>query len=185
MPPFSSTNPPPAVSWSTQTSTDLSLLCDLTVSGLIDFSIFQDRPQPISNPLAAGTPSFLEGLAFESLIDLASIPSAHTTQTSEDDEELDAEGPRKRSRTDADPDEVTSSLSGSGQKQGATNPISATPLASMPTPARIFGLSTRYNCSSKEPTEYSCFPSSINLSLYFSGKPQFLLFRKPNHLRLR
>ena len=63
-----------------------------------------------------GTPSFLEGLALESLIDLASIPSAHTTQTSEDDKELDAEGPRKHSRIDADPDEVTSSLSGSGQK---------------------------------------------------------------------
>ena len=77
---------------------------------------FQDRPQPISNPPAAGTPSFLEGLALESLVDLSSIPSAYTTQTSEDDEQAGAEGPRKLSRIETDPDEVTSSLSGSGQK---------------------------------------------------------------------
>ena len=112
-------------------------------------SPFQDRPQPISNPPAAGTPSFLEGLALESLVNLSSISSTHTTQTSEDDKEIDAEGPRKRSRTDADPDEVTSSLSGSGQKQGASDPISATPLASMPAPAQLYGLSTRYICLSK------------------------------------
>ena len=110
---------------------------------------FQDRPQLISNPPAAGTPSFLEGLALESLIDLSPIPSAYTTHTSEDDEGAGTEGPRKRSRKETNPDEVTSSLSSSGQKQKAGDPISATPLASMPPPARIFGLGIRYVYSSE------------------------------------
>ena len=108
----------------------------------------QDRPQPISNPPAAGTPSFLEGLALESLVDLSTIPSTYTTQTSEDDEDVGAEGPAKCSRKEVDPDEVTSSLSGSGQKEKAGDPISSTPLASMPPPTRLFGLNIRYTCSS-------------------------------------
>ena len=70
----------------------------------------QDHPQPISNPPATRTPSFMEGLALESLIDLSSIPSAYTTQTSEDDEDIGAEGPAKCPRKGVDPDEVTSSL---------------------------------------------------------------------------
>ena len=110
--------------------------------------LFQDRPQPISNPPAAGTPSFLEGLALESLVDLSSIPSAFTTQTSEDDEDAGAEGPAKCSRKEVDPDEVTSSL-WLCQKEKTGDLISSMPLASMPPPTRIFGLSIRYICSSE------------------------------------
>ena len=76
----------------------------------------------------------MEGLALESLVNLSSIPSAYTSQTSEEDEDIGAEGPVKRPRKGVDPDEVTSCLSGSGQKDKAGEPIFVTPLASMPPP---------------------------------------------------
>ena len=90
----------------------------------------------------------MEGLALESLVDLSSIPSAYSTQSSEDNEVIGAEGPAKRPRKEVDPDEVTSSLSGSGQKEKAGEPIFVTPLASMPPPTRLFSLNIRYTCSS-------------------------------------
>ena len=89
----------------------------------------------------------MDGLALESLVDLSSIPSAYTPQSSEDDEVVGAEGPTKRPRKEVDPDEVTSSLSGSGQKEKASEPIFVTPLASIPPPTRMFSLNTRYACS--------------------------------------
>ena len=111
----------------------------------INLFFFQDRPQPVSNPPVAGTTSFLEGLALESVVDMSSIPSAYSTQSSEDDEDANVEGPTKRPRKEVDPDEVTSSLSGSGHKEKSSEPIFVTPLASMPPPTRMFSLNTRYS----------------------------------------
>ena len=88
----------------------------------------------------------MEGLALESLVDLSSIPSAYYTQSSEDDEDTGAEGPAKCPRREVDPDEVTSSLFGSGHKEKSSEPIFVTPLASMPPPTRMFSLNTRYSC---------------------------------------
>ena len=83
----------------------------------------------------------------ESVVDLSSIPSAYSTQSSEDDGVIGAKGPAKRPRKEVDPDEVTSSLSGSGHKEKPSEPIFVTPLASMPPPNRMFSLNTRYACS--------------------------------------
>lgn len=98
---------------------------------------------PSSNPPAAGTPSFLEGLALESVVDLTSTPSAQTT--SEETEETESEAPKKKARTETGPDEVTSSLSGSAKQQDLNNPILAVPLSSAPPtasgPPRMFGIS--------------------------------------------
>ena len=97
-----------------------------------------------SNPPAAEIPSYLEGLALESLVDLSSIPLAETSHSDEEVEETqdDPKVTKKRSRKEVDPDEVTSSLSGSAKRQELDNPIPAVPLASMP-PA-----------SSSKPTDY-------------------------------
>ena len=102
---------------------------------------------PTRNPPAAGTPSFLEGLALESVVDLSSIPSAQTSHTSEENEGADPKASKKRSRKEVDPDEVTSSLSGSAKRQELDNPISDVPISSMPPagtskPPRLFGLTT-------------------------------------------
>ena len=82
----------------------------------------------------------------ESVVDLSSIPSAGSTQSSEDEEDTGAEEPAKRPRREVDPDEVTSSLSGSGHKEKPGEPIFVTPLASMPPPTLMFSLNTRYSC---------------------------------------
>ena len=95
----------------------------------------------------------------ESVVDLTSIPSAYSTQSSEDDEDTGADGPAKRPRREADPDEVTSSLSGSGHKEKSSEPIFITPLASMPPPTRMFSLNTRY--SNFNP----CLPKTIKRHL--------------------
>ena len=97
-----------------------------------------------SNPPPAGSPTCLEGLALESLVDLSSIPSAETSQTSEGEEEVhgDPKISKKRTRKDNDPDEVTSDFSGAAKRQELDNPIPAVPLASMPPP------------SSSKPTDY-------------------------------
>ena len=52
---------------------------------------------PISNPPAAGTPAYLEGLTLESVVDLSSIASAQTSHTSEEGEEIDPKASKKRS----------------------------------------------------------------------------------------
>ena len=101
---------------------------------------------PMSNPPAAGTPSFLEGLALESIVNLSSIPSAQTSHTSEENEGADPKASKKRSRKEVDHDEVTSSLSGSAKRPELDNPIHAVPISSMPPagtakPPRLFGLS--------------------------------------------
>ena len=101
---------------------------------------------PTSNPPAAGTPSFLEGLALESVVDVSSIPSAHSSHMSEDTEEADPRAPKKKARTEIDPEEVTSSLSCSAKQQDLNNPISAVPISSVPPagsskPPRLFGIS--------------------------------------------
>ena len=114
---------------------------------------------PTSNPPAAGSLACLEGPALESVVDLSSIPSAKTSRRSED-EETDPKASKKRSRKEVDPDEVTSSLSGSAKRQELNNPIPTVPLASMPPvgsskptdyplassrgtgPPRVFGLGT-------------------------------------------
>ena len=97
----------------------------------------------------------------ESVVDLASIPSTQTS--SEETEETESEAPKKKARIGTDPDEVTSSLSGSArqldlsypmpsvplsssaQQQDLGNPIPAVPLSSAPPaasgPPRMFGLS--------------------------------------------
>ena len=101
---------------------------------------------PTSNPPAAGTPSFLEGLTLESVVDVSSIPSAHSSHTSEETEDTDTKAPKKKARTETDPEEVTSSLSGSAKQQDLTNPIPVVPLSSAPPagsskPPRLFGIS--------------------------------------------
>ena len=103
---------------------------------------------PSSKPPATGTPSFLEGLALESLVDLSSIPSAHTPHTGDEDEEMDPKTSKKRTRGEVDPDEVTSSLSGLAKHQEVEEPVPAVPLASKPPaessiPARLFSLASR------------------------------------------
>ena len=103
---------------------------------------------PTSNPPATGTPSFMEGLALESLVDLSSIPSAHTPHTGDEDEEIDPKASKKRTRVEVNPDEVTSSLSGSAKRQEVKEPVAAVPLASKPPvesgkPARLFSLASR------------------------------------------
>ena len=103
---------------------------------------------PTSNPPATGSPSFLEGLALESLVDLSSIPSAPTPHTGDEDEEVDPKASKKRTRGEVDPDEVTSSLSGSAKRQEVEEPVPAVPLASKPPaesskPARLFSLASR------------------------------------------
>ena len=101
---------------------------------------------PTSNPPAAGTPSFLEGLTLESVVDVSSIPSAHSSHTSEETEEADPKVPKKKARTEINPEEVTSSLSGSAKQQDLNNSISAVPISSAPPvgsskPPRLFGIS--------------------------------------------
>ena len=103
---------------------------------------------PTSNPPAVGTISFVEGLALESVVDLSSIPSAHTSHTDEETEEIDLRTQRKRSREEVDPEEVTSSLLGSAKRQEVEEPVAAVPLASKPPagsakPARLFSLGSR------------------------------------------
>ena len=103
---------------------------------------------PTSNPPAAGSPACLEGLALESLVDLSSIPSVETSHTSEEDEEIDSKALKKRSRKEVDPEEVTSSLSGSAKRQEMDDPIAAIPISSMPPagsskPPRLFGLGSK------------------------------------------
>ena len=109
---------------------------------------FQDRATPTSNPPATGTPSFMEGLALESAVDLSSIPLAHTPHTGDEDEEIDPKASNKRTRTEFDHDEVPSSPSGSAKRQELDNPIPAVPVSSMPPtgsskPPRLFGLTSR------------------------------------------
>ena len=99
---------------------------------------------PISNPPAAGTTSFLEGLTLESIVDVSSIPSTHSS--SEETEDADPKAPKKKSRTETDTEEVTSSLSGSAKHQGLSNPTPAVPVSSAPpagstNPPRLFGIS--------------------------------------------
>ena len=101
---------------------------------------------PTSNPPAVGTSSFLEGLTLETVVDVSSIPSTHSSHTSEGTEEADPNVPRKKARKGVDSEEVTSSLSGSAQRQELDNPISAVPISSAPParssqPPRLFGLS--------------------------------------------
>ena len=101
---------------------------------------------PTSNPPAVGTPSFLEGLALESLVDLSSIPSAQTSHTGEENEGAGPKASKKRTRKEVDHDEVTSSLLGSAQHPELDNPIPAVPISCMPLagtakPPRLFGLS--------------------------------------------
>ena len=99
---------------------------------------------PMSNPPAVGTTLFLEGLTLESIVDVSSIPSAHSS--SEETEDADPEAPKKKARTETDPEEVTSSLSGSAKHQGLSNPIPVVPVSSAPpagstNPPRLFGIS--------------------------------------------
>ena len=101
---------------------------------------------PTSNPPPTDTPSFLEGLALESIVDLSSIPSVQTSHTCEENEGADHKASKKRSQKEVDPDEVTSSLSGSAKRPETNKPIPVVPISSMP-PAgtskvpRLFGLS--------------------------------------------
>ena len=85
---------------------------------------------PTSNPPAAGTPSFLEGLALESVVDLSSIPLSHTSHTSEENKDIDPRDSKKRSLKEVDPEEVTSSLSGSAKHQETEDPIASIPISS-------------------------------------------------------
>ena len=99
---------------------------------------------PTSNPPAAGTTSFLERLTLENIVDASSIPSARSS--SEETEDTEPRVPRKKARTETDPEEVTSSLSGSAKNQGPSNPIPAVPVSSAPPavstgPPRLFGIS--------------------------------------------
>lgn len=121
---------------------------------------------PASNPPAAGTPPFLEGLALESVIDLASKParSVPSAQSSSDDtEESEPEVPRKRARTRNTLDDVSSTpevstrqtstdfpmpsapVSNPAQQRDTSNPNQAVPLSSAPPtasgPPRLYGLS--------------------------------------------
>ena len=103
---------------------------------------------PTSNPPAADTPSFLEGLTLENVVNVSSIPSAHTSHSSEETEEADPKPPKKRARKEVDPEEVTSSLSGSAKHQEPNNPIPAVPVSSKPPagssqPPRLFGLASK------------------------------------------
>ena len=79
----------------------------------------------------------------ESVIDLASIPSAQST--SEETDDTESEVPKKKARTETDPDEVTSSLSGSAKQQDPSTPIPDVPLSLAPPagsrPPRLFGIS--------------------------------------------
>ena len=79
----------------------------------------------------------------ESVVDLASIPS--TQSTSEETDETESEVPKKKARTGTDPEEVTSSLSGSARQQNLSDPIPVVPLSSAPPtgsgPPRLFGIS--------------------------------------------
>ena len=101
----------------------------------------------MSNPPAAGSPAYLEGLALESVVDLSSIPLAETSRTSEEDEEVDPRASKKRPRKEVDPHKVTSSLSGSAKRQELDNPIPAVHISSIPPagsskPPRLFCLGT-------------------------------------------
>ena len=122
---------------------------------------------PSSNPPAAGTPSFLEGLALESVIDLVSNPPAQSIpsaqSSSEDTEETESEAPKKRARTRNDLEDVTSApedssrqtstrypmpsapVSNFAQQPNTNNPIRVVPLSSAPPttsgPPRLYGLS--------------------------------------------
>ena len=103
---------------------------------------------PSSYPPANGTPSFMEGLALESVVNLSSIPSAHSSHTAEEDKEADPRASKKRTRREVNPEEVTSSLSGSAKRQEMDDPIDVVPISSMPPagsskPARLFGLGSR------------------------------------------
>ena len=99
---------------------------------------------PTSNPPAAGTTSFLEGLTLESIVDVSSFPLANSS--SEETEDAGPKAPKKKARTETDPEEVTSSLSGSAKHQDMSNPIPVVPLSSVPPagsakPPRLFGIS--------------------------------------------
>ena len=103
---------------------------------------------PISDPPAAGSVYFTEGLSMESVVDLSSIPSARSSHTGKEVKENNPRTRQKRPRDEVDPEEVTSSLSGSAKRHEMEKPISATPLASMPPPgptkpARLFSLGSR------------------------------------------
>ena len=50
---------------------------------------------PTSNPPAVGTPSILEGLTLENVVDVSSIPLAHSSYTSEETEDADPKAPKK------------------------------------------------------------------------------------------